>query len=284
MKKIISALLLFSLLLSFTQCNTHTKSDKQYLLKMRLAKGDKFSQNTTMDVEMDFMNMKMKMEMYADFEVLDSTPAGKELKMTYRKSNFKMDMGGIGGDKKSDSLLNRSNSKIEGKSVILVFSDNKVTDVKGFEAVRDTSNTDSVMNQELKKMFSKENLNSMFGTLFSLYPNKMVREGDSWTAENNMDIMGTIMAVKNKYTFLNVQDGIAEIAIEGTINTNGQVMTGGAKKIDMEMDGLLNGKMYIKLSDGYLKNGNYDMKVDAKVGMMGQKMPVKIKATCTFKG
>ena len=268
-------------------CNSHGGSDG-YTLKMRLNKGDKFSQAMTMDMDMNMTVMgmqkdvKMKMDVGTDFEVLDSTAAGKDLKITYNKMVMHMDAG-MGNNAMMDSLMNKSTGAVVGKSVVVTFAGNKVTDVKGFDELMAGNTSDSTTRKMMEKMFSKDNFNSMFGMMFGLYPNKPVKEGESWSTVNNMDISGMNMGVNTKYTLLGVKDNIAEIGVDGTVDSKG-TMKQGAVNMDMDMKGTQKGKLNVKLSDGYLQTGTYDMDITADMNVMGQKMPMKMKATYTLKG
>ncbi len=286
MKKQI-ALLFAAAAFFMVSCHSNGGGDG-YTLKMRLNKGDKFSQAMTMDMDMNMTvmgmqkDMKMKMDIGTDFEVLDSTAAGKELKITYNKMAMHMDMG-MPNTAMMDSMMNKSSSAIVGKSVVVTFSGNKVTDVKGFEEVMAANSSDSSTRQMMTKMFSKDNFNSMFGMMFGLYPNKPVKEGESWSTVNNMDISGMNMGVNTKYTLLSVKDNIAEIAVDGTVDSKG-TMKQGAVNMDMDMKGTQKGKLNVKVTDGYLQTGSYDMDITADMNVMGQKMPMKMKATYTLKG
>ncbi len=42
--------------------------------------------------------------------------------------------------------------------------------------------------------------------------------------------------------------------------------------------------MFVKLSDGYLKNANYNMDIDANINVMQQKILIKLKAVYTITG
>lgn len=285
MKKIIPALILAFVSLCFVSCNSGKSSDS-YLLKMRLAKGDKFSQNIVTDMNMNLTgmgmtkDMKMKMEIGTDFKVLDSSTAGKDLQMTYTKMNMTMDMGNPATKAMTDSVMKKNSSEIIGKSVTITLANNKVTDVKGFDKLNDST---SASGQMAAKMFTKESVNSMFGMMFSIYPNKSVKIGDTWKAENQVDVNGISTTVLSTYKLLDVKDAIAEISVDGTIQSTAK-MTGTGQNIDMTMSGDQKGKMYVTVSTGYLDHGQLNMNITAMMEMMGQKMPMKIKATYSLSG
>lgn len=289
MKKITAALLIAITTMGMISCNSG-KSGDSYVLKMRLNKGDKFGQDMKMDMDMNITamgmtkDMKMGMNIGADFEVLDSTAAGKDLKITYTKSEMKMNMGGDPSTSAiTDSIMNESGKMLVGKSVVFTVADNKITDVKGMDQMVSADSLNPATRQAMSKMFSKDNLNSMFGMMFSIYPNKPVKEGDTWTADNTVDMNGMKMNIKANYKLIKVTNGIAEIAVDGTVDSKGSMEQSGMN-IDMDMKGTQKGTMNLKVADGYLKDGKYTMDIDATMNMMGQKMPMKMKAAYTMTG
>ncbi len=292
MKKITTAVLMAAItMISFTACKSGSggKTGDGYVLKMRLAKGDKFSQemDMTMDMSMSMMGreqkMKMNMEIGTDFEVMDTSTKAKQLKVTYTKMNTKMDLGNPASSAMTDSLMKVTGNGVVGKSVIISIDANKVTDVNGLDQVIAANSSDTNVRKGVEKMFSKENFNSMFGMMFSVYPDKPVKEGDTWTGDNSIDLNGMMMNVKTTYKLLEVRDGIAKVEMNGTIDTKG-AMTQGGMNVDMDMKGTQKGTMNIKLADGYLQTGNYDMDIDATMGIGGQKVPMKMKAAYTLNG
>lgn len=283
MKKLLTALCLVVMTgLVITSCNSKGGGDA-YTLKMRLNKGDKFAQNMQMDmttsVTMAGMSkdVKMKMNVGADFEVMDSAATGKQLKITYTDMQMKMDMGMPSAGDMMDSIMNEQRKAIVGKSIVVTIAGNKITDVSGMENIMNDSVNPNVK-AAMDKVFSKDQLNSMFGMMLNLYPEKPVKVGDTWNAENTMDLSGMKMTVKNTYKLLGVKDGVAEIGVDGTIDTQGTMAQGGME-MKMDMKGTQKGSMNAGVADGYIKNGQYDMDVTANMDVMGQKVPMKLKAT-----
>ncbi len=78
----------------------------------------------------------------------------------------------------TDSIMNRTNNYVIGKSVLLTLSpNNEITNVTGFEEILNNQGADSAGREMIKKMFSKDQFNNMFGMMFSMYPKKT---GKSW--------------------------------------------------------------------------------------------------------
>lgn len=282
MKKSILTTLLLSFVLLFNAC----KSGKTYELKMRLAEGDHFEQNMQMDMRMHYgvsgqsMNMKMGMDMACFFDVLKSE-ADKKFKMTYTRSKMTMDMGQLGAAANIDSVMNRISNKIAGKSITIVLSkDNEIKDVLGAE-VFDNEDADPEAREMTKKMFSKDQINQLFGMMFSLYPDKPVAVGDSWSKDNKVNVGEFEMKIKTKFTLASISGNTASITVDGTIDGKGTMK--GAQ-VEMDMKGTQKGTMAIDLTSGYLQKGKYTMLITADMNVAGQKIPMTIDADYNMHG
>ena len=230
------------------------------------------------------MNMKMQMETSTLFEVLNSDTSAKQLKMTYKSAHMNMDMGMPKLKTMTDSALNVANNRIVGKSVILRLSpDNQIDSISGAEMFTNSDSADVATNAMMKKMFSKESINSLFGMLFSMYPKNSVKIGDTWNAANTVDLAGIKMNITIKYTLKSVHNGLAEIAVDGKIAGKGQMAT-GASQLEMAMDGNQTGTITITIGDGYLHNGSYKMDVKGTMSVMGTSMPLTMKGDYFLNG
>ncbi len=291
MKRTLLALVTATLMLSlFTACNSGG-SGEAYSIKMRLKTGDTFTHDiqmnmsTSMTMAGQSMNMKMKMDMGSKFDVTggDST-SGKELKMTYTKAHMTMDMGMKGIDM-PDSVLNKVNNNIIGKSITIKLSPkNEITEVNGMNEIFTSDSTmDPTTKEMMEKMFSKDQLNNLYGMMFSMYPSKPVRVGDTWDAETKVNVANIDMKIKIKYKLAAVKNGLADIDVDGVIDGKGNMSQGGVS-MDMDMKGSQKGTLTVKLEDGYLQSGNYKMDVTADMNVMGQKIPMTIKGDYILAG
>jgi len=144
-------------------------------------------------------------------------------------------------------------------------------------------NLDEATKLQVKKMFSKEQMNSMLAMMFQMYPDKPVKVGETWEKEIETSLSEVKMKMKGKYTLKSVKDGVAYIDIKGNFSGKGSMNQNGMN-IDMDMDGDQTGQMSIGLADGYLKDSDYKMDMEAKMNVMGQKVPMTIKAKYLMKG
>jgi hypothetical protein len=287
MKKqlVLPFLLLFSASYLFISCNNKGGgSGEAYTLKMRLAPGDNFKQDMdmTMNMQVEVAGQNMKTDLgikgLMDFSVSGDSNNLKKIKMTYEKMGMTMKLDAPGMDGMNmDSILNKSNELINGKSVnILVNEKNEIVDVAGFEDIMVNEGLDDASKMQIKKMFSKEQINSMLGMMFQMYPDKPVKVGESWEKEIEFPMAEIKMKIKGKYTLKSVKDGVAFIDLKGTFKGKGSMNQNGMA-IDMDMDGTQNGQINIGLEDGYLKDSDIKMDMKALTEVMGQKMKMTMK-------
>jgi hypothetical protein len=256
-----------------------------YTIKMRMNKADTFHLNSKMDMNMKMevmgkpMDMNMNIETGARFEVIDSTHDKKEFKLTYTRMHMGMDMGNAKmGNVNSDSILNVTTEKMIGKSVFIELSPaNEITQIKGFDSLLLNSTDNEASRQMMEKMFSKDQMNSLFGMMFRMYPGKPVKVGETWTAKTTVNLANMDMQVNMKYKLVGVKNGLAEIDVDGIIDGKGDMKQNGTS-IGISMTGTQKGTLTIKMDDGYLQHGSYKMDVKAEMEMAGQKVPMTMKA------
>jgi hypothetical protein len=296
MKKQLSWLLLSALLVGLLSGSCKQKGSGQaYALKMQLNKGDKFNQDMDVDLKMNFeiaaqkIGMDMKMDCGIAFEVKNDVPGSKELAMTYTKLNMSTEMKGMPGAEEMGTAAgpqkNEAMQKIIGKTITFTLNDkNEIVSSVGVENVFwGDSTVDETSRKAMEKMFSKEQMNSLFGMMFQMYPDKPVKVGEEWEKEVEVSVSGINMKSKMKYMLESVKDSIAYINIDGDFNGKGDMDINGMQ-MKMDMNGGQKGQVHIGLVNGYLKGGSYKMTVDGQMDMMGQKIPLKMEGDYFMKG
>lgn len=276
-------------ILSFN-CNTGgSGSGEAYTLKLKLDKGDKFGHDMDMDITSGFeiegrkMDMKMNLKGGTAFEVKDVTPESKEIAMTYTSMKTSVVTSGMGVE--GDAVKNEdAGEKIVGKTVTMKLNNqNQIVDVAGFDQILADPSMDDKTKEQMEKMFSKEQLNSLFSMMFQMYPDKPVKVGDSWEKENDMSVAGIAMKMLGKYTLVSVKDGIGSIDMEGAINGKGSMNTGGGN-VEMDMNGGQKGRIDITMSNGYIKGSDIKMDIKADMKVMEQTIPMVVKGFYILKG
>lgn len=290
MKRIPWLLILLSIaIIPFTACKSKKGgSGEAYTLKMRLAKGDQFNHDLDMNVKSEFAAMGQAITMNMDlkggtkYEVTGVTDDLKDLTLTYTKMNVSADMKG-GGQSRSFSS-DKVNKGIVGKSVVLKINNkNEITDVVGFEDAMWGDSTDMQTREQMKKMFSKEQINGMLGLMFNLYPDHPVRVGDSWEKEYDASVSGFKMKMQATYTLESVKNGIANVKLDGKYKGKGTLEM-GVMNMEMQMDGGQKGNIAVGLDNGYVKDSDVKMDIDATMEIQGQKVSGTIKGYYLVKG
>ena len=276
--------ILFSMaaLFFFISCK-RSVSGPAYAIKMRLDKEDTFSQNIQMIMKMKTFTGESftKMQLSTSFEVLDSDQYGKDLKLTYRNIHL---ISQLTKNKFTDSVINLPNYQVIGKSVICKLSrDNQFVDISGMDTIINNSLKDKSVRFYIQENFSKKQLNNYFGLMFSLYPKDSVRVGDNWEGTSSLNMGGIDMLVNIKYTLLSIRNGLAEIAVDGTLDEKGRIAE-NRMDIKLKISGDQKGTYVIRMADGYLDHGNYKMNMTSEMQMMGFKIPISINADFVIKG
>lgn len=280
----ISTAVLFSV-----SCKQKEGPGPAYTLKMRLNKGDKFAHDLDMSIKMNStkrgqqLDMNMRVRGASAFEVVNSSPDSKELAMTYTKMNITFEMKGPEG-----AVLPRvstdADRMVVGKTTILKLNKaNEIVETTGIENIMWGDSTDAATREELKKMFSKEQMNALFGIMFQFYPDAPVRVGDSWKKETKVNIAGIDLIMMAEYKLTTVKDGIAYVDMEGKYTGKG-TMKQGETELEMDMGGGQKGKMNFGLEDGYLKDSQITIDMKTDMTTMDQKIPMTIKGYYTIKG
>ncbi len=236
-----------------------------------------------MDLTGQTMDMNMSMLGNVDFEVKANSPAEKELSMEYTRMKMSVDikMPGMPSNSINDENLG---NKLIGKKVVLKLNDkNEITETTGFDEIISDSNTDPQTRKQMEQLFSKEQINSMFGAMFQLYPDKPVKVGDTWQRETELTIAGMTMMMQMEYKLVNVKNGIASINMDGKLKGKGKMSQQG---IDMEMEikGGQKGNINIGLEDGYQRDSKFTMDMSGTIDVIGKKVPMTMKSDYEMKG
>ena len=258
-------LLFFTLLIhGFAACKNSGKTTKAYTLAMRMKSGDKFTQASDVKtlVEMETMGEKLNMRIQerAEFEVIAGDTNNRLLKITYTQLLLHTDKA-LPGQDAGDTSANQINDRIKGKSVILKLGNgNEITEVSGLDDIfADSPSTQS--DEDVKRFFEKEELNNTFGMMLSMYPEKPVKEGESWNKTTTLGISGFNLRVNRTYTLQSVKNNIAVITFEGVF-VNDDLKKPDSLPLSITMQGSHSGDIQVNMENGYMIKAHF--KVDAK--------------------
>jgi len=234
------------------------------------------------------MDMKMDMSMTGNMEVMGDTAGLKKIRFTYSNVKMGMDIKGLPSGMLGDGMddaMNKVGEMMEGKTIyMLLNSKNEITDVSGMQELMDAADEyNPVANEQMKKMFSKEQLNNMMGLMFQMYPDKPVQVGETWEKEADMNAGPLSMRMKNKFRLKEVNNGTAVVEVDSDYKGSGKIEQQGMS-MDMDMEGAQKGEIGISTETGYLKGADYTMDAKAKAKIMGQNVPYDIKIITIMKG
>jgi len=222
---------------------------------------------------------KMNSEMDFDYlmEVTAESDSIKTIKTTFHNIRMKMDAGAmkVNVDTKkppADTLSNTQNNPgalfskmfyaLKGKSFQMkVNPRGEVIGVSGVEDVRaalvSAFVNDEAMRASAEQMFSsqfnEESLKSSFSQAFSIFPDKPVVVGDSWTKKMNMGGM-TPTEAQTTYKVREIKNGDVFLDISSDINA------GQAKSKQT-------GTMQIDANTGLVEEGKMETKYAAPMDM-----------------
>ncbi len=181
--------------------------------------------------------------------------------------------------------MDKTAARIEGKSIYIFLNNkNEITAINGFnELMTDTAETGAAEKEQVQKMFSKDQMNTMMGLMFNMYPADSVRIGDTWEKEVDMGMGPVSMRLKNEYELIDVKGGVATVALKAKYKGSGK-MEQSKMSIDLDMDGDQKGNIGVSLGNGYLVTADNTMDIKAKAKIMGQTVPYDIHANYRMKG
>jgi hypothetical protein len=175
-----------------------------------------------MDSEVQGQSMKNQMEFAYTLEVLDDKDSIKTVKTTYDRISMKMKAGQMNidfdtNDPQKDSAADLQTNPMgvmsnmfyamKGKSFEMSINNRgEVVKITGLNELRQAmmnslggnEQIQQTMGQAFKQQFNEENIKSSFSQALSIFPDKPVKAGDSWTKKTNM---GGLMAAEMNTTY-----------------------------------------------------------------------------------
>jgi len=108
------------------------------------------------------------------------------------------------------------------------------------------------MRSQMETMMGEEPLLDNYRTTFRMYPESPVAIGESWT-DSYTTYAGLPMTADVTYTLDRVEDGIAHLSFEGTINTEDSEMDMGMFSMTMSINGTQEGQLTMDLRTGMVQ-------------------------------
>ncbi len=282
MKKIVSitaAVCLVGALAVFISCQSSQASAGK-VLKFNLEKGKGYNYEIVWDMATKAMGNETKINLLGSYSMDVTADDGQVKTMTGTYESFKMNIKMMGmeidvdTDKPTPALteeeikanplgmISRMFAGIKGKSFTMkVDNEGKVLEVNGFEQIV-SGMIDSMSVPEearaqiqasLKDQFNDDAVKDQFAQVFTIFPNKEVKVGDTW--EKSYTVRGkTPSTFKTNYTVKAI-DG-AHVSLDAKTKITG---TG-----EMNMDGSQTGTLLVDSQTGLVIDANFDQEIKVK--------------------
>jgi hypothetical protein len=267
-------------------------------LKLNLKPGEQFNQNmkVDMDINSEAMGQKINMKMGFDagmkFAVSTTDSAGSmNMNMTYTALDANIDMGALAAGKggEMNTMMKKIMGALVGETITVTMNKNgELTGTGGFEAIKanltrkaDSLGLPEASIDQIVEGFAQKNLDGNLKMMFNIYPDKPVKPGDTWVKETTQEVNNINMKMKNEYTLTKVNGGVAYIALKSSAVGKGEMKQAG-QNMEVDIDLTQKGTLEMNMSNGTLKGGKADMKMDGTINAMGMKMPMKVNAVYTI--
>lgn len=299
------AILLLSSIFSFYSCSNSDSTAGSKELKFNLEKGKTYDFEIVMDMDQEVMTQKNKIGFIAAYAMTVTDDDGKIKSLTGEYKDFKMKMNMMGqeinidGAKKpaqmnTDSadenpldMLSNAFSGIIGKKFNLKVDEmGKILEVTGFDELVNGMITAMNLNEEkkllvkasLKDQFNADKIKESFAPMFSIYPNKAIKVGDSWKTSYDLS-SGAAAKYTTDYTIKSFNGGNVLLDTKTTIDPISD--TTSAKYMgNMQMSGTQTGTMTVNTKSGLVvdaelnqileTSGDLKMKMIGKTRMKGR--------------
>lgn len=178
------------------------------------------------------------------------------------------------------AMMNRVFSGIKGQSFSMKLSESgEISDIRGLEnivrAMIDSMGlppeAQAQVSASLSDQFNENDIRNSFQTAYSIYPNKPIKVGESWT--RTASVKGKMpMMIDSKYTVKAIENGIATLNVASTFSPL-------EKEGDSNIKGTQEGEMQVELATGITT----DAKLNQQFTMETQGVPVEVKSLVTIK-
>lgn len=301
MKKLIVTGFLFSTVIvtGFIACQTSSKSASSRFFKFNLEKGKEYHYEIVWDMKQNMMEQESNISfgsLYA-MNVTEDDGKIKTMTGTYRRFNMSMSLMGMEinidtdtplpqaaediKDKNPIAMMKRIFSGIVGKSFSMkVDHEGNVLEVSGFREIFESmlNNIDMDEKQKaegkaaLEDQFNEQGVKDQFAQLFTIFPNKEIKTGDTW--ERSYTTGGKMPGkYTTHYTVKGIEGDHVTLAAETKIESNGDIKIKGSQTGDIIAD----------IKSGMIVNAQYEQDIETTVMGMAIKMVGKGKVKGSLK-
>ncbi len=292
MKKLSLSFVLFALVTVstvFIACQTTSKTANAKLLKFNLEQGKGYDYELVWDMDTKVAGQETAITMTGLY-TMDITGIDEKVRsVTTAYKRIKMDMNVMGmnltmdseapptaegeGDGNPLGMMNKVMTAIVGKKfVIKADEEGNILEVTGFEKIINDMidsmglepSAKAQVDASMKDQFSEQSIKDQFAPIFTIFPNKEVKVGDTWDKSFST---GGKMAAKHTTTYT-----VKEIDGDHvTLSANTKI---ASKEEDgQQISGSQTGKIIVDSKSGLMINAEFDQDIEVKAE--GQTVAVK---------
>ena len=272
------------ILLAFTVILSCKNSDSPGItvLKFNLEKGKRYNYDIVWDTDQKVMdrNDKINLQGNFSFEVISDDGTIKILKGSYRKfrlymkiMDLEMDIdtdkpvAAVSENESMENVMQRLFSKIKGSSFTMkVDEKGNIVSVTGFDEIINGMIGTSALNGEmelqmrasLKDQFSEEELKNQLANVFVIFPDKAIKQGDSW--QRNYKITGKVPAdLTTTYTVTQIEGEHLTLDAKSVIGPSGE---------GMQIKGKQSGNLLVNGKTGMVLNAAFNQEMQTSANDM----------------
>ena len=262
-------------------CKSSSKTSVSKMFKFNLEQGKGYDYEMVFDLDTKAGGQAIAMTVAGQYSMNITGTEGnvKSITTAYKSMRMSMKMPGMNIDIDSDKpqqdngsedmtknpigMMNKVFAGIVGKNFIIkVDEEGKVLEVTGFDKIL-TDMVDSMgMDENVKKQvaaslkdqFNDQSIKDQFAQVFTIFPNKEIKVGDSWDKSYTT---GGKMAAKftTTYTAKEIEGDHITLATKTKISSD---------KDDMEIDGTQTGNIIVDSKTGLMINAEFNQNMDVK--------------------
>lgn len=270
-------------------CKSASKASTSKLLKFSLEQGKGYDYEIVWDLDTKVAGQVSNISiagLYSmnvtsiDNNVRSVSTAYKSLRMNMKMAGMTFDIdsdkpaadnGDTDINKNPLGMMNKVIAGMVGKTFIIkVDEEGKVLEVTGFERIIndmvDSMGMDETVKMQviasMKEQFNDESIKDQFSQVFTIFPNKEIKTGDSWEKDYST---GGKMAAKyiTTYTVKEIEGDHVTLSAKTKIGSNAE---------NQEIKGTQTGNIIVDSKTGLIINAEFDQ--DFEVKAQGQTVAV----------
>jgi hypothetical protein len=282
-KLLLGIMMITAGIISLSSCQSSKTAASGKMLKFNLEKGKGYDYEMVVDMDMKMEGQTSKVTVDGDYsmKIVDENAGVKTVATTYNSVKMSMNVMGMNiemdsnkpveGDvdmkKNPMGAMNKIMAGLINKPfMVKVNEEGDVLEVTGFDKiVSDMIDSLGLEEQQkemakasMKDQFNDQSMKDNFAQMFTIFPNKEVKVGDSWKKTHST--VGKMGAVYNTtYTVKDIDGDHVTLRTDTKINSD---------KEGAEIDGTQTGNIIVDSKTGLMINSEFDQNFKMKTDKM----------------